>query len=75
MRLVGKLLGGESKAIDNLDRKLPRIRKPVRIEYNLGDHLVVRYHHCNWPEKHFEGIRQLGSTSVAWVHSDEDSAG
>ena len=47
--------------------------KSLRKEHNLTDLLHVRNDDNNRTKQRLDGLRQLCTTSIAWVHSDEDA--
>lgn len=49
--LWGKLLRTESISGYNFHRQGPRSHKAARVEHNLRDHCIVRYHHSHSPEQ------------------------
>jgi len=49
--LGGQLLRTETISGHNFHRQGPRSHKAARVEHNLCDHRVVRYHHSHGPEQ------------------------
>ena len=74
MRLRRELLGAELVGGDELARHVAGLEVTERVEDDLADHGVVRYHHRDGSEERLEVIGELGATRVAQVHGDKHVA-
>lgn len=45
----------------------------LREQHDLTDLLQVWYDHHHWSEESLHTLRELCTTSIAWVHCDEDA--
>lgn len=50
------------------------MRETDGIQEYFGNHSIVGHHHSTGSEEGFEIVRKSGSTCIAGVHSDVDSA-
>ena len=74
MVLRWKLLRAELISRNNLLGKIPRVQEPIAVEWDLGDHCIVRNHHRHRSKQGLKVIRKLTSACIPWVHRDEDIA-
>ena len=73
--LGGQLLRTQSVHRYDLHGQGTRLNEPTRVQGDLGNHGVIRYHHGHRTEQGLQVVRQFRSASVTWVHGDEYGAG
>lgn len=56
----------------NLAGKLLSCSETLREQHHLGNELAVGFCHCQGAEQFLQIVRQVRSTSIARVHSNED---
>jgi hypothetical protein len=71
MPLFAKLLLAEPIKNIKLFRKRSNELVPNRSQFHLDDHLSIRHHHSDTPEKDLQIFRQLLPPRVARIHSNE----
>mmetsp|Transcript_31988 Transcript_31988/g.94109 ORF Transcript_31988/g.94109 Transcript_31988/m.94109 type:complete len:483 (-) Transcript_31988:1628-3076(-) len=72
--LIGQLLLARGIQREELGREQIKVGIAHRTHLDLLDYLKVRRHHGNASEQSLEVLRQLLTTSVAWIHGNEEGA-
>lgn len=73
MVLLGKLILGKSVEHCHLASKSLGRHEAFSHEHVLTNQLQSRHYHSYGPKQSFQVVRKLRTSSVTWVHSDEDS--
>lgn len=73
MVLGRQLFRGKLESSYHLLCQATAFGEPEGVQHDLADHCIVGHHHCHCSEQGFQIVGQLSSTSIAWVHGDENT--
>ena len=73
MVLFGQLLSHQSVQHHHFSRKHLSEFETLATQHDLTNNVGLRNHHRNRSEERLQIIRKLGTTSISWVHCNENS--